>query len=148
MASVKFLVGSTYGNAQQVAEDASDQFADLGHFVKVVSRPTIDDILAPDTEVVIICSATIGEGEIPDNLLPFHSQLNDQFPLLPHIKYGVIALGDSSYDNFADGGRQMDELMTELQAVAIQDMLVIDACETPDPEEAVIEWMSLLHQKI
>ncbi|BBB30646.1 flavodoxin domain-containing protein [Neptunomonas japonica] len=148
MASVKFLVGSTYGNAQQVAEDASDQFADLGHLVKVISRPTIDDILASDTEVVIICSATIGEGEIPDSLLPFHSQLSDQFPLLSHIKYGVIALGDSSYDNFADGGRQMDELMTELKAVAVQDMLIIDACETPDPEEAVIEWMSLLHQKI
>jgi flavodoxin len=148
MASVKFLVGSTYGNAQQVAEDAADQFSDLGHQVKVISRPTIDDVLASGTEVVIICSATIGEGEIPDNLLPFYNQLRDESPLLPHIKYGVIALGDSSYDNFADGGRQMDELMSELQAVVIQEMLAIDACETPDPEEAVIEWMSLLHTKV
>lgn len=148
MANVKFLVGSTYGNAEQVAEDAADQFADLGHQVKVVSRPTIDDVLVSGTEVVIICSATIGEGEIPDNLLPFYSQMRDECPLLSHIKYGVIALGDSSYDNFADGGRQMDELMSELQALAVQEMLVIDACETPDPEEAVIEWMNLLHQKI
>ncbi|SIS79829.1 flavodoxin [Neptunomonas antarctica] len=148
MAKVKFLVGSTYGNAEQVADDAADQLANLGHQTQVYNRPTIDDVIAKDTEVLIICSATIGEGEIPDNLLPLYSQLRDQFPILAHVRYGVIALGDSSYDNFYDAGRQMDELMQELRAEAVQDMLVIDACETPDPEEAVSEWISALHLKI
>ncbi|WP_293265275.1 flavodoxin [Neptunomonas sp.] len=148
MASVKFLVGSTYGNAQQVAEDAADQFEALGHQVKVISRPSIDDVLSEETDIFVLCAATIGEGEIPDNLLPFYQQLRDSLPTLAHLKYGVIALGDSSYDNFADGGRQINELMIELQAKQVQEMLIIDACETPDPEEAVTEWMGLLHQKI
>lgn len=148
MANVKFLVGSTYGNAQQVAEDASDQLEQLGHQSEVFNRPTIDDVISVEIDLLIICTATIGEGEIPDNLLPLHSQLRDQCPLLPHLKYAVIALGDSSYDRFADGGRQMDELMEELQAVSVHDMLLIDACETPDPEEAVSEWVSLLHGKL
>lgn len=147
MAKIKFLVGSTYGNAQQVAEDAADQLIQLGCQSEVLSRPSIDDLTAEDTDIVIICSATIGEGEIPDNLLPLYSQLRDQFPLLPHVRYAVIGLGDSSYDNFADAGHQMDELMTELQAVTLHEMLLIDACETPDPEEAVSEWISSLQQK-
>lgn len=148
MANVKFLVGSTYGNAQQVAEDASEQLAQLGHQCEVFNRPSIDDVTSVDTDVLIICSATIGEGEIPDNLLPLYSQLRDLCPLLPHLKYAVIALGDSSYDRFADGGRQMDELMQELQAISVQEVLLIDACETPDPEEAVLEWIDLLHPKL
>ncbi len=148
MANVKFLVGSTYGNAQQVAEDASDQLEQLGHQSEVLNRATVDDVISVETDLLIICTATIGEGEIPDNLLPLYSQLRDQCPLLPHLKYAVIALGDSSYDRFADGGRQMDELMQELQAVSAHEVLLIDACETPDPEEAVSEWVGLLHLKL
>ena len=148
MAKVKFLVGSTYGNAQQAAEDASEQLEQLGHHCQVLNRPCLDDVTSADTDVIIICSATIGEGDIPDNLLPLYSQLKDHCPLLPHVKYAVIALGDSSYDSFADAGRQMDELMQELQAVSVQEMLLIDACETPDPEEAVLEWIGLLHPKL
>lgn len=148
MAKVKFLVGSTYGNAQQMADEASEELNQLGHQCEVFNHPCIEDVIGEDTDVLIICSATIGEGDIPDNLLPLYSQLRDQSPLLPHVKYAVIALGDSSYDNFADGGRQMDELMHELQAVSVQEMLLIDACETPDPEEAVLEWIRLLHPKL
>ncbi|SFG05437.1 flavodoxin [Neptunomonas qingdaonensis] len=148
MAKVKFLVGSTYGNAQQMADEACEELNQLGHQCEVFNHPCIDDVIGEDTDVLIICSATIGEGDIPDNLLPLYSQLSDQSPLLPHVKYAVIALGDSSYDNFADGGRQMNELMHELQAVSVQEMLLIDACETPDPEEAVLEWIRLLHPKL
>ena len=148
MANVKFLVGSTYGNAEQIAEDAAEQLNQLGHQSAVLISPIIDDVLTENAEVVVICTATIGEGEIPDNLLPLYDQLREQFPLLPNLKYAVIALGDSSYDHFADAGRQMDELMKELQALDVQDMLVIDACETPDPEEVVAEWINQLHHKI
>jgi len=144
MASVLFLVGSTYGNAQQAAEDAADLLVKSGHSASVNDRAELDDLVLSDADVVVICTATIGEGDIPDNLLSLYEDVFDQRPRLDHINYGLIALGDSSYEEFAGAGYLFKNLMQTLGAKAVLPMLVIDAIETPDPEEAVAEWVALL----
>jgi MioC protein len=142
MANIKVLVGSTYGNAKQVAEDAADQLNGLGHNTVVLEKPQFDEVVADDAEVLLVCTATIGLGEIPNSLMPLYSALKDQSPLMPQKRYGLISLGDSGYQNFANAGKQMDELLQELQVQRVGEPLVIDACETPDPEEAAAEWVA------
>ncbi|MCD8513105.1 MAG: flavodoxin domain-containing protein [Nitrincola sp.] len=88
-----------------------------------------------------MCTSTTGQGEIPDNIYPLVNELRDTFPLMPERHYGVIALGDSSYETFADAGKQVDELLQELQAKRLGEVLFIDACETADPEGTAVEWM-------
>ncbi|MDI3323313.1 flavodoxin [Pontibacterium granulatum] len=142
MANIKVLVGSTYGNAQQVAEDCAEQLNGLGHNTVVLAEPKLEEVVADDTEVLLVCTATIGLGEIPNNLMPLYSQLKDQAPQLSEKRYGLISLGDSGYQNFANAGKLMDELLQELQVQRVGETLEIDACETPDPEEAASEWVS------
>lgn len=140
MAKIKILVGSTYGNASQIAEDCADQLQGLGHQVTLLKDATYAQAVE-DTEVLLVCTSTVGQGDVPDNLLPLYCQLKERFPVLTHVRYGVIALGDSSYETYAEGGKQMDELMQDLQAKRVGQVLFIDSCETPDADEAAASWI-------
>ncbi|NQZ12008.1 MAG: flavodoxin, partial [Algicola sp.] len=42
--------------------------------------------------------------------------------------------------NFCGGGKLMDEIFTEIQAVKLGEVLQIDACETLQPEDAAVPW--------
>ncbi|WP_415901741.1 flavodoxin [Neptuniibacter sp. QD29_5] len=141
MAVIKVVVGSVYGNALDVAEMCSQKLTELQHSVELLRNPQIDQVVTTETEVVLICTSTTGQGEIPNNLLPLYDQLKDQLPQMSTVKYGVIALGDSSYDTFAEAGYLMDSLMQELHAQKNGDNLVIDACETMAPLEEAEPWL-------
>ncbi len=140
MADIQVLVGSTYGNASQIAEDCTEQLSRLGHNAVLLSTPTYEQVVA-HSGVLLICTATIGQGEIPANLMPLYCQLKDRSPDFSYIRFGLIALGDSSYESFAEGGKQMNELMYDLGAKPVGQALFIDSCETPDPDEAAAEWI-------
>lgn len=141
MAVIKVVVGSVYGNALDVAEMCSQKLTELQHSVELLRKPEIAQVVIPETEVILICTSTTGQGEIPHNLLSFYDQLQDQLPQMSTVKYGVIALGDSSYDTFAEAGYLMDSLMQQLQAQKVGDNLVIDACETMAPLEEAEPWL-------
>lgn len=141
MASVMFVVGSVYGNSTSVAEECAELLRSDNHEAEVYATATLEDLIAHPEAVLIICTSTTGQGELPDNIFPFINELREQFPLMPERRYGVIALGDSSYETFADAGRQCDELLQELQAQRIGEVLYVDACETADPEGVAVEWM-------
>ncbi|WP_415881967.1 flavodoxin [Neptuniibacter sp. QD34_54] len=141
MAVIKVVVGSVYGNALDVAEMCSQKLTELKHSVELLRNPEFAQVVIPETEVILICTSTTGQGEIPHNLLSFYDQLHDQLPQIPTVKYGVIALGDSSYDTFAEAGYLMDSLMQQLQAQRVGNNLVIDACETMAPLEEAEPWL-------
>lgn len=53
----------------------------------------------------------------------------------------MIALGDSSYVNFCNGGKQFDALLQEQNAQRVGEMLLIDATENPEPETESNPWV-------
>lgn len=141
MANIVCLVGSVYGNSTSVAEECAELLRSNGHEAEVLQMPTLDEVLAHSDSVWLVCTSTTGQGELPDNIYPFYSELKERFPSLAQQRYGLIALGDSSYERFADAGKQLDELLQEMQAQRLGEPLFIDACETADPEGVALEWM-------
>lgn len=148
MAKIQILVGTVYGNALDVAEMCMQKLVEKGHQVELLRQPDINDIPENEVDTLLVCTSTTGQGEIPDNLLQLYCQLQEQLPLMPHARYGLITLGDSSYDTFAEAGALMETLLQELQLKRVGPALVIDACETMAPcEEAepwVLSWSDLL----
>jgi len=142
MAKIRILVGSVYGNATEIAEDSADQLQKMGHQVQLLKTPEFDQLIDDELDVILVVTSTTGDGEIPDNLDPLYCQLQDRFPLIPKARFGLIALGDSGYINFAEAGRLMESLLLELQAQPVGEALFIDACETPDAEEAAADWIN------
>lgn len=69
------------------------------------------------------------------------SGIKDTPGFQPNLRYGVIALGDSSYVNFCNGGKQFDALLQEQSAQRVGEMLLIDASENPEPETESNPWV-------
>ncbi|KAA0874965.1 flavodoxin [Nitrincola tapanii] len=141
MARFLFLVGSVYGNSSSVAEECSEWLRSRGHAAEVFNTASLQDLASDPEAILMVCTSTTGDGELPDNIYPLYQALREEFPLMPERRYAVIALGDSSYERFADAGKQMDELLTELQARRIGEPLFVDACETADPEGEALAWL-------
>ncbi|XOV79136.1 MAG: flavodoxin [Aestuariibacter sp.] len=140
MAEISIFVGTVYGNAQNVAEQAEEKLVELGHEVQLFSEPTIEDF--KQAKSVLVVTSTTGQGDFPPNLEFFAEDLKQQFPLMEGREFAVVALGDSSYgDTFAAAGRNMFELLTELQGKPKTDLKVIDAMETFEPEEEALPWI-------
>lgn len=146
MAEVGIFVGTMYGNSLLVAEEAETILSGLGHQAKVFEDPMVSDWESYTGKYVLVVTSTTGQGDLPDSILPLFNDLQDMYQ--PHLRYGIIALGDSTYANFCGGGKRFDALLQEQGAQRIGDMLMIDASEDPEPESIsnpwVEQWATLL----
>jgi|TARA_R110002111_G_scaffold159711_3_gene226434 flavodoxin len=143
MSKIGIFVGSVYGNAQHVAEEVNTMLNTQGLLSEVFTDPTLNDI--KQVSSMIFISSTTGQGDIPPNLEFFIEDLRDQFPLMEQKPFAVAGLGDSSYgETYCGAGRQIFELLSELQGKPISELLKIDACETLEPEVDVVAWAEKL----
>ena len=146
MAEVGIFVGTMYGNSLLVAEEAETILSGLGHQAKVFEDPMVSDWESYTGKYVLVVTSTTGQGDLPDSIVPLCNDLQDMYQ--PHLRYGIIALGDSTYANFCGGGKRVDALLQEQGAQRIGDMLMIDASEDPEPESIsnpwVEQWATLL----
>jgi len=141
MASILILVGTESGNAQMVADALQPVLASAGHAVDVTDKAaTAADLEAHD--VLLAVCATHGSGDIPTNILPLVETLERDKPDLSGHRYGVIALGDMTYqDTFCGGGKKVDQALERCGARKVGDRLEIDASEQPLPDEEALAWI-------
>jgi len=124
-----------------VADYLSDELSPLGHAFEIANDGTAEDARLQERSVILVCTATHGDGELPDNVIPLHDTLTDARPDLSHLRYGVIALGDQTYaDTYCNAGRMFDALLADLGANKVGERLEIDACTQPLPDEDALEW--------
>lgn len=147
MGILKIFAGTVYGNAQHVAEQVEEFLAEQGVDCELETDPSVDDFSQADA--ILVITSTTGQGDIPPNLEFVFSDLKDEFPLLTGKPFAVAALGDSSYgETFCGAGRKFNELLLELQAQPVSDMLEVDAIETLEPEKLVVDWVNGIKDKL
>ena len=140
---IEILVGTMTGNAEMVAQEI--ELAYGGDDTRItVTR--MDD-LAPDIfdrdAIFLICTSTYGSGDVPDNAQDFYEALSTRRPDLSHVRYGVLGLGDRTYqDTFNFGGRKFDLLLESLGARRIGERATLDAADATLPEEVAVPWMA------
>jgi MioC protein len=139
--TINILVGTMTGTAEIVAEDIQEALGDEGWTVELILMDDLEEDVFDRSGVFLICSSTYGQGDVPDNAMGFYEKLKKNRPNLGHVRYGVIALGDSTYhDTFSFGGKRFDELLTELGARRIGDACVHDASSDEVAEEKGVAW--------
>ncbi|KEF30843.1 MAG: flavodoxin [Gammaproteobacteria bacterium] len=140
MTAIRILVGSVYGGALLTAREIKKDLEAVGHQVTVLENPSVSDMTG-NTDALLVCTSTTGQGEVPANLLPFYAELRDTLPQQPGRPFGIIVLGDSSYgDTFCGAGELMEEALYETAARKVGDTLRIDALETMEPENEALPW--------
>ncbi|WP_210396865.1 flavodoxin domain-containing protein [Motiliproteus sediminis] len=149
MARIELLVGTVYGNAQDTAEYLQELLQAAGHQVNLDTDPQLEPLLTAPPDLLLVCTSTTGQGDLPDNIVPFFYQLKERFPLMPQQRFAVIGLGDASYDDtFGMGGKQFEELLLELQAQPAVASLTLDAASAEDPFEQTRRWSEQLLQAL
>lgn len=141
MANIYIAVGSVTGTATAVAQAVGHYFTEQGHVAQVDEHASINSLTGTNWDGILVVTATTGQGDIPTNLLPFYADLGEQFPLQNQRPFGVISLGDSSYDRtFCRAGELMEERFYEIQGSAPIPRITIDATETVTPDVDALYW--------
>ncbi|MDX1304246.1 FMN-binding protein MioC [Photobacterium sp.] len=139
MSNITLITGSTLGGAEYVADHLAELLEQDGHATEVIYRADLA-ALTTDTIWLIVCS-THGAGDLPDNIQPFIKQLSEQKPDLSSLQYGIIGLGDSSYDTFCAAGKTIDKQLQSLGATRLGERLDIDVSQHAVPEDPAENWL-------
>jgi len=135
--TMTILYGSQTGNGRAIAEDLKQSAMSRGFAVKLFSLADYRPANIKRETLISLVVSTHGEGDPPDDAELFHEfLLSGKAPQLNQLKYSVLALGDSSYVNFCQTGRDLDARLSELGAARFVPTLECDL----DYDEAVAAW--------
>ncbi len=138
------LYGSQTGNAEQVAGDLHARLGERGLASTLASMADYQPRqLARERQLLLVVS-THGEGDAPDDAQELHEFLaSSRAPDLSGVGYAVLALGDSSYENFCQTGREFDDRLSALGATRLLERVDCDV----DFEDPAQGWVMALAQK-
>ncbi|MCO4321262.1 flavodoxin domain-containing protein [Aliidiomarina quisquiliarum] len=136
---IEILVGSTAGNTEYLATEIEQKLNASNHTTQFHDFPKWEEINFNAT--FLLCIATHGAGEYAESIVDFMEHLEHRQPDLTHLKFALIAIGDSSYDTYCSAGIKASELLQRLGAKEISSMLKIDMQITTEPEKIALEWI-------
>lgn len=142
MSKLYLPVGSVTGTAIAVGRELAKKLNSLGHEVLLDEKPSLQAMndFAPDA--ILVCTATTGAGDLPANIVPFYNDLQLNFALQNGRPFGVVGLGDSSYDDtFCFASLMFEELLLDLQGKQTVPRVTIDAIETATPDVDALFWL-------
>ncbi|XP_063307999.1 methionine synthase reductase [Pelobates fuscus] len=114
------LYGTQQGQAKAIAEEIGQQADQHGFVADIHSLKDVNKFnLEKEKDPVVVVVSTTGTGDPPDEALKFVKKIKnkelteDHFA---HVRYGLLALGDSEYTYFCNGGKIIDQRLQELGA--------------------------------
>ncbi len=109
------LYGTESGNSEELAFRTKKEADQKGFKSKVVNMADYSGNQLTKEENLLVLVSTWGDGDPPDQAEPFHRFLmSDEAPKLSKTRFSVLALGDTSYEQFCQTGKEVDARLDAL----------------------------------
>lgn len=131
--TVRVFYASQTGMAEQLARQTWQSLQTAGVPSRVDGIDQRDMAALRDTPRALFVVSTTGDGEAPDMAAAFVRHVMASPMDLSGLRYGLLALGDSDYDDFCGFGRQLHRW---LQASGAQPLF--DPVEVDDEDAAAL----------
>ena len=134
---VTVLYGSQTGNAKRLAEKLARDLQQRSVSVTLSCMSEFKPASLKKAKNLLVLVSTHGEGEPPDKAKLFHEFLHGKrAPRLEGLRYSVLGLGDVSYKEFCQMGKDFDRRLEELGAERLRPRADCDV----DYDEAAAAW--------
>ena len=124
--TVLVAYASQSGFAQELALQAVRGLEAAGIQAHRRALNEVDASLLCNCDMALFIVSTCGEGDAPDNGALFTRRLMSAATALTTLRYGLLALGDSSYANYCGFGRRLDEWLRSSGATSLFPRIEVD----------------------
>lgn len=135
---VTIAYGTETGNSKKLATEFAAKAKKNGVQAKLVGldQYRLTDLSKEDYFITVI--STQGEGEPPVAAQKFYDHIHNNGFKVPQLKFGVLALGDTSYPMFCKTGEDVD---SQLQKLGGNRIAPLQKCDL-DYEEPAHDWFT------
>ncbi len=134
---ITVLYGSQTGNSKSIAESLHTALELNGNQAELKNLLDYRPQQLKKEQKIIVVISTQGNGEAPDEALGFYKYItSDRAPKLENLEFAVLGLGDSSYDDYCQTGKDVDSALENLGAKRFHYRVDVDL----DFEDDVIKW--------
>ncbi|WP_407533453.1 diflavin oxidoreductase [Elizabethkingia anophelis] len=141
---ITLVYGTETGNSKKLATELAGVAKKKGIQVKLgdLSQYKPKDLAKEEYLFVVI--STQGEGEPPILAKKFYDYIHENELNLSNIKFGVLALGDSTYPQFCKTGEDVD---TRFEVLGAERVIPLKRCDI-DYEEDAHRWLDHIFEVV
>ncbi|MDC9596767.1 NADPH-dependent assimilatory sulfite reductase flavoprotein subunit [Xenorhabdus anantnagensis] len=135
--TVTLLSASQTGNARRLAEQLRDSLLAENLKVNLINAGDYKFKQISQERVLIIIASTQGEGDPAEEAVALHKYLySKKAASMKETEYAVFGLGDTSYENFCQAGKDFDSRLHKLGAQRLLDRVDADV----EYQEQADQW--------
>lgn len=140
--AVVIAYASQTGFGEELAWMTARALGDGDVGARIVAFSDLDPETLKGARRLLVIASTTGEGDAPDGAAPFVRQAMKAEADLSHLSYGLLALGDRSYDAYCSFGHAVGDWLDRSGAQTLFDRVEVDNGDTG----AIRHWQHQLNQ--
>ncbi|MEO9079319.1 MAG: flavodoxin domain-containing protein [Rhodanobacter sp.] len=137
---LQVIYASETGVTEQLALDTVRRLQESGVSVRLLRFDALDMSMLAVAEQVLFLVSTCCDGDPPEMADGFHRKYMREPSRLPGLRYGLLAVGDSSYDDFCAFGRQLHQWLQASGAHTLFEPVRMDN----EDDAAATQWFDCI----